>query len=236
MRTPATDIAGEKRRSVIPKVDLLDDSGERGPKTMSKKTNLSVLWDPHPTYDGEDINPTIKVNKSKAVVLVESESENWSKKSVEPYPHFFRAGFFSGGKNKMDDVRPEGAIRMKQTAKVLNSLNERGETTVTGLKRRGGVKVDIARDEEEIFEEVGYLSPEFSGEPQSDPATPSQQVRPGDTRNPVIITEEGAHLEVAIPSEADIWLVQVYGDHVHQNDGCHMNGAIADDNVWQMWL
>ena len=27
----------------------------------------------------------------------------------------------------------------------------------------------------------------------------------------------------------------VYGDHVHQNDGTHLNGGIADDPVWQVY-
>ena len=30
-------------------------------------------------------------------------------------------------------------------------------------------------------------------------------------------------------------LVQVYVDHVHQNNGHHMEGVITDDNVWQVW-
>ena len=182
----------------------------------------------------KDINTTRQVYKIKAVGLIDPERKKRSKKSVEPHPHFVRAVFLSGGTKKTDIVRPAGTIRKKQTAKVVTSLNEREETAAMGLKRIGEEKGDIATDEEEGFKEVGDLYPEVSGETQSDPATPSQQARPGNTRNLVIITEEGADLEGAIPSVADLQIVQVYGDRVHQNDGCQMNRGIADDDVWQM--
>ena len=161
MRTPATDIAGDIRRSVIPKVDFLGEAGDRGPKTLSKQKNISVLWAPHPTYDRKDINTTRQVDKIKEVGLVETERKKRSKNSVEPHPHFLRAVFLSGGTKKTDIVRPAGTIRKKQTAKVVNSLNEREETAAMGLKRIGEEKGDIATDEEEGFKEVGDLYPEF---------------------------------------------------------------------------
>ena len=78
---------------MIPKVDFLGEAGERGPKTLSKQMNQSVLLAPHPTSYGKDINPTRQVDKSKAVGLVDSESKNWIEKSVETYIHFFRGHF-----------------------------------------------------------------------------------------------------------------------------------------------
>jgi hypothetical protein len=38
-------------------------------------------------------------------------------------------------------------------------------------------------------------------------------------------------------TEADKLLLKVYGDYVHQNDGTHLDGGIADDKVWQKrWI
>ena len=34
-------------------------------------------------------------------------------------------------------------------------------------------------------------------------------------------------------SAADLKLMDVYGDYIHQNDGSHLDGGIKDDAVWQ---
>jgi hypothetical protein len=34
-------------------------------------------------------------------------------------------------------------------------------------------------------------------------------------------------------TEADLQFEEVYGDHVHDNDGTHLDGGIADDALWQ---
>lgn len=34
-------------------------------------------------------------------------------------------------------------------------------------------------------------------------------------------------------SEADLKLLEVYGDYIHQNDGSQLDGGIEDDLVWQ---
>ena len=39
----------------------------------------------------------------------------------------------------------------------------------------------------------------------------------------------------AILSDADRLMDKVYGDHVHQNDGTHLDGGITDDTVWQTY-
>jgi hypothetical protein len=36
-------------------------------------------------------------------------------------------------------------------------------------------------------------------------------------------------------SEADLKLDEVYGDHVHQNSGQHLDGGITDDAIWQSY-
>lgn len=36
-------------------------------------------------------------------------------------------------------------------------------------------------------------------------------------------------------SDADRMLDKVFGDHVHQNDGKHLDGGILDDTQWQEW-
>ena len=89
----------------------------------------------------------------------------------------------------------------------------------------GEEKGDTERVVEELIDAVGDLYPENIGELQRDPTTPSEHARPGDSRNPVIITEEGADLEGVVLSMADRRLIQVYGDHVHQNNSCHMDGG-----------
>jgi hypothetical protein len=45
---------------------------------------------------------------------------------------------------------------------------------------------------------------------------------------------EDGDLPGATPlSDADILLDTVYGDHVHQNPGNHLNGGVPDDAKWQ---
>ena len=46
-------------------------------------------------------------------------------------------------------------------------------------------------------------------------------------------TEEGADLQGFLPTPADLLLDSIYGDHVHSNDGTHLNGDILDDRLWQ---
>ena len=29
------------------------------------------------------------------------------------------------------------------------------------------------------------------------------------------------------------WLIVVYGDTIHCNNGCHLDGGIADNGIWQ---
>ena len=55
--------------------------------------------------------------------------------------------------------------------------------------------------------------------PPGRPATPPQHSWLGYPRHQAVLTEEVADLEGVVPSEADRHLVQVYGDHIHQNDG-----------------
>jgi hypothetical protein len=33
--------------------------------------------------------------------------------------------------------------------------------------------------------------------------------------------------------EADLKLMKVYGDYIHQNDGIHLDGGVQDGSVWQ---
>ena len=46
-------------------------------------------------------------------------------------------------------------------------------------------------------------------------------------------TEPGADLPGSEITAADRLLDGVFGDHPHQNSGCHLNGGINDDAVWQ---
>ena len=43
-----------------------------------------------------------------------------------------------------------------------------------------------------------------------------------------------ADLPDYVITDRDRMMDGVYGDHVHQNDGTHLNGGIADDAVWPL--
>ena len=45
--------------------------------------------------------------------------------------------------------------------------------------------------------------------------------------------DEGADLPDYVPTEADWRLDEVLGDHIHDNDGSHLDGGISDDALWQ---
>ena len=82
-----------------------------------------------------------------------------------------------------------------------------------------------------MIEVVVELSSENIREMQRHLAAPSEHARPCHLRNPVIVTEEGSDLEGFVLSVVDCCLVQVYDDHVHQNNGCHICGGISDEDV-----
>jgi hypothetical protein len=48
-----------------------------------------------------------------------------------------------------------------------------------------------------------------------------------------VVTDVEADLPGYQPTPADLLLDTVYGDHVHDNDGTHLNGGIANDAFWQ---
>ena len=48
-------------------------------------------------------------------------------------------------------------------------------------------------------------------------------------------TEDGTYLEGVKLYEYGRCLVQVYGDHIQRNDGLHLVGGIADNNIYYMW-
>ena len=75
-------------------------------------------------------------------------------------------------------------------------------------------------------------------EPELPPIPPeAAQAPPPPAPPPVTLeTEEGADLQGFFPTPADLLLDSVYGDHVHSNDGTHLNGDILDDRLWQsLW-
>ena len=105
-------------------------------------------------------------------------------------------------------------------------------------KQRGGIEVDRtvekgeregARGEEE--EEV-ELPPGKGRTPPVGPAALPQGARLGYPRYQSVCTEEITDLERVVPSETDHCLVQVYGNHLHHNDGRHMDVGITDNDFW----
>ena len=75
---------------------------------------------------------------------------------------------------------------------------------------------------------------ENTRKPPGGPAAPLQRAQLGYPRHQAVLTEEGADLEGVVLFKADRHLIQVYGDHVHQNVGFHMYGGIKDNDVFQM--
>jgi hypothetical protein len=60
-----------------------------------------------------------------------------------------------------------------------------------------------------------------------DPGDKESESTKGATTSPL------GDLPGAAISMADLKLKEVYGDYIHQNDGTHLDGGIADDSVWQ---
>ena len=48
-----------------------------------------------------------------------------------------------------------------------------------------------------------------------------------------VVPDVGADLPGYTLTQADKLLDVVYGDHIHDNDGTHLDGGVADDGVWQ---
>jgi hypothetical protein len=74
-----------------------------------------------------------------------------------------------------------------------------------------------------------------AGTPPEDPPAPEGNAA-GASMAPAPVPprmEPGADLPGFMPSEADHRLDTVYGDHPHQNDGTHLSGGWAHDNLWQ---
>ena len=68
-------------------------------------------------------------------------------------------------------------------------------------------------------------------EASRDKAESGGQDRPA--ANPHPEERQNGDLPDAILSEADRMIDKVFGDHVHQNPGTHLDGGIADDADWQ---
>ena len=47
------------------------------------------------------------------------------------------------------------------------------------------------------------------------------------------VPDEGADTGEYQPTQADLLLREVYGDHVHSNDGTHLAGGVGQDRAWQ---
>lgn len=51
--------------------------------------------------------------------------------------------------------------------------------------------------------------------------------------SPETFLNEKSDLPCYMPTETDELFDTVYGDHVHDNDGSHLHGGVADDIEWQ---
>jgi hypothetical protein len=56
---------------------------------------------------------------------------------------------------------------------------------------------------------------------------------PSDDKEEVQEVSPVGALPGAIILDANLQLLKVYGDHIHQNDGMHLDGGIKDNGAWQ---
>jgi hypothetical protein len=50
-----------------------------------------------------------------------------------------------------------------------------------------------------------------------------------------ILPDEGTNFQTYVPTEADKLLNNVFGDHIHDNDGSQLDGNIEDDRIFQKY-
>ena len=48
------------------------------------------------------------------------------------------------------------------------------------------------------------------------------------------LREEGADLQGFVPAHAHQFLVEVYGHHLHPNNGTNLDGGVVDDAIWKL--
>jgi hypothetical protein len=82
--------------------------------------------------------------------------------------------------------------------------------------------------QEEGEDEVDMSSSNDRDTVQHTPFTPST-----DKEEEVLDVTPVGDLPGATILEADLKLMKVYGDYIHQNDGTHLDGGLQDDSVWQ---
>ena len=86
-------------------------------------------------------------------------------------------------------------------------------------------------------EEIEFVLPAL---PAADPPPSDDGSEADDPEIPpvlVVIPDVGADLPGYVPTAADLLLDSVLGDHVHDNDGTHLDGGIANDRFWQKrWM
>ena len=83
---------------------------------------------------------------------------------------------------------------------------------------------DASSTDYETQEEIG-----LSQEEKTDPIPPKFALASGWE------PDEGSDLSDYTITKADTLLDEIYGDHIHDNDGTHLNGGIANDSTWQSW-
>ena len=123
------------------------------------------------------------------------------------------------------------------TNSTVVSRRERTDEQEEQNGAKGEEKVgDISEYMVELIgeQEEGQWPPSEGRLPPGIPDAPPQGARLDYPRYQAVRTDEGADLERVVPSEADCQLVHMYGNYIHQNESCHMNRGIIDNNIWQV--
>jgi hypothetical protein len=81
--------------------------------------------------------------------------------------------------------------------------------------------------------QVGEDATDLSNDDARDAELPTPETPSLDEEEEVQDTTPIGDLPGAVISEADLKLLDVYGDYIHQNDGTQLDGGVKDDGAWQ---
>ena len=115
--------------------------------------------------------------------------------------------------------------------------NSEGDESIANEEATQATKDDVGEegDEEEAENEVEEDEPAGAEREDNNDANGEGDINEEDETIQTFPPEEGADLANYRQTAADIRLDGLYGDHPHENDGCHLDGGIANDLRWQSY-
>jgi hypothetical protein len=83
------------------------------------------------------------------------------------------------------------------------------------------------------FKNEGGDAKDMSNSTARDTVLPTPFASPTNLEEEVQDITPVGNLPGATILPADLKLMKVYGDYIHQNDGLHLDGGVQDDGAWQ---